>query len=315
MKNTSLDGDVFSTATNYAVIFRTHFWDAFAQRQFDRLVAQVDRGHVFVLVDETNGPVAGIAHNRVVRITEDNMLAMGLPRAGAGNMLWFNGDYPLYYFLKEHGDYDYYFQLEYDVTLNISIDELVERAARNGVDFMGLTKGDPVAEWYWRDTCCEVYDPADVRYKLICVCLFSHRALQALMDRRLELAAQLRDGAITAWPFCEGFIATEMHIAAFTNAELADYADTAHYDFWPPYVESDLPSLASSPVIHPVLDQERYIGSLLKRKHGLTGYLNPNSLLHQKLRRLPVLTYISAVVKSFTQKARRNARQGRIALP
>ena len=141
-----------SMAPSYAVIFRTHFWDDFAQRQFDRLLARVGAGDVYVLVDETNGRVEGIRHDRVVRVTEQDMLDMGLPRAGTGNLLWFNGDYPLYRFLELHGAYDYYLQLEYDVVLNTDIDALVGRAAADGVDFIGLTKGEPVEEWAWLAT-------------------------------------------------------------------------------------------------------------------------------------------------------------------
>ena len=297
----------------YAVIFRTHFWDAFAQRQLDRLLSRVGQGDVFVLVDESNGVVPGIKHDRVVRVTETDLIGMGLPRAGTGNLLWFNGDYPLYYFLKKHGKYDYYFQLEYDVALNTDVDRLVSQAAEDHVDFLGLTKGEPVAEWAWLDTCRGVYALEDIRYKLICVSLFSRRALETLFSRRLEMARRLQAEAIEAWPFCEGFIATEMRLGGFKSAELADYTDTSRYDTWPPYVESDLPVMTDRPVIHPVLDQERYLGSLLKYKHGLIGYLNINSLLHQKLRRLPVTSYVTALITTSISKALRNLRQHRIS--
>ena len=299
-------------ALNYAVIFRTHFWDEFAQRQFDRLLSQVGAGHVYVLVDETNGKVEGINHDRVVRITEQDMLGMGLPRAGTGNLLWYNGDYPLYYFLQRHGSYDYYLQLEYDVVLNTDADGLVSRMADDAADFVGLTKGEPVQEWAWLSTCEGIYDLAEIRYKLICLSLFSRRALAALMARRLAMAAQLQSGVIETWPFCEGFIATEMGRNGFVSVELSQYADTGAYDSWPPYVESDLPIMADSPVIHPVLDQARYISSLLKYKVGLIGYMDVNSLLHRKLRRLPADAYISALVRSFSQKAVRTMRSHRL---
>ena len=58
---------------------------------------------VFVLVDETNGPVdTGIPHPRPwVRVTEAGPARHGLSRAPAsGNLLWFNGDYPLYRFAR-----------------------------------------------------------------------------------------------------------------------------------------------------------------------------------------------------------------------
>ncbi len=304
--------DLGSTVPRYAVIFRTHFWDDFAQRQFDRLLLQVSSGHVYILVDETNGVVEGIKHDRVVRLTEQNVLDMGLPRAGTGNLLWFNGDYPLYYFLKDHGSYSYYLQLEYDVVLNTDVDHLVSRAAADAVDFVGLTKGEPVHEWAWLHTTEGVYDPRGVRCKLICLSLFSHRALQALETRRLAMAEQLHDAIITTWPFCEGFIATEMEADGFISVELSDYTDTAAYDTWPPFVESDLPTMTGHPIIHPVLDQERYVGSLLKYKVGLIGYVNINSLLHRKLRRLPVRAYLTALCTSFAFKAVRTLRSHRL---
>ena len=299
-------------APRFAVIFRTHFWDEFAKRQFARLTEKVCSGDVYILMDETNGPVQGISHDKVVRMTESDVLAMGFPRAGEGSLLWFNGDYPLYYFLKDHGSYEYYVLLEYDVALNVDVDPLVQRVAAGAIDFVGLTKGEPVRDWPWLDTCRDAYALEDIQYKLICMSVYSVRAIQWLAARRLELAAQFHDGSMKAWPFCEGFIATEMARNDFITAELADFVDTDAYDFWPPYVEADLPAMTDRPVIHPVLDRDRYVGSLLKYKVGLGGYFNINSLLHRKLRRLPASLYLKTLTNSFAQKAMRNLREGRV---
>ncbi len=304
--------DQSNSGLRVAVIFRTHFWDAFAARQFQRLTQKVGGGDVYVLVDETSGPVEGIPHEKVVRMTETDVLALGFPRAGKGNLLWFNGDYPLYYFMKEHGFYDYYVLLEYDVALNVDVDPLVARVAAAGIDFVGLTKGEPVREWPWLDTCRDAYPLEDIQYKLICLSVYSARAVCWLANRRLELAAQVRDGSIKAWPFCEGFIATEMARNDFVTAELTDFVDTGTYDFWPPYVEADLPEMLDRPLIHPVLDRDRYVGSLLKYKVGLNGYFNVNSTLHRKLRRLPVPLYVKTLTNSFMQKALRNLKAGRV---
>jgi hypothetical protein len=139
---------------------------------------------------------------------------------------------------------------------------------------------------------------------LICCCLFSRRAIERLYQRRLEMSKTIREDQ--AWPFCEAFIATEIKLAGFKAVELSDYIDTSAYDFWPPYIESDLPIMSKIDVIHPLLNQPRYIDSLLKYHIGLRGYLNPLSLYHRKLRRLPVRDYIRILVSSFTFKARRN---------
>ena len=290
----------------YAVIFRTHFWDEFAARQLDRVCKRVGHGDVFVLVDETGGKVEGITHDRVVRMTEADATGMGLANRGEQNLMWFNGDYPLYYFLRHHPAYDYYLQLEYDVVLNVDLDTLVARTAADGTDFLGLTKGEPVEEWAWRRTCVDTYAGDDIRYQLICFCLLSRRALEKLSARRLEMAASIRDDQ--AWPFCEGFIATEIRLAGLNSRELSDYVDTTAYDTWPPYVESDLQQMATKAIIHPVLDQNRYIASLLKYKVGLAGYLNPLSLFHRKLRRLPTRDYHQALASSFASKAKRTLR-------
>jgi hypothetical protein len=296
-------------APRYAALFRTHFWDGFVQRQFDRLAAQVGPGDLFVMVDDTGGPVQ-VPHDRVFRITEQDALGAGLPRAGEGNLLWFNGDYPLHLFLGEHPEYEYYVQVEYDVVLGFGVETLVRQAAAAGADFIGLTKGQPVPEWHWRTTCRDVYELDEVSYKLICLSVFSRRALQLLFRRRLELAARLAREPEMAWPFCEAFISTEIERGGLVSLDLAKCCDTETYDHWPPYLEAELPKLAARPLLHPVLDERRYTESLLKYKIGLGGYLNPNSLYHRKLRKLPADRYVSALARSFLNKAFRDLRLG-----
>ena len=292
------------------MIFRTHFWDGFAQRQFDRLLAVAGGTDVFVLVDETQGPVA-VPHDRVMRVTETALLAMGLARAGEGNLLWFNGDYPLYAFLQDQPDYDYYLQLEYDVVINRPVAGLVAQAASEGTAYVGLTKGEAARDWFWRDSCAGAYPPDQLRHQLICLSLFSAAALRHLWERRLAHAQARAAGTLAGWPFCEGFIPTELALAGFSCSELDRFGDTDAYDHWPPYLEADAPSLRSHSFVHPVLDQARYVASLHKYRIGLAGYLNPASLFHRKLRRLPRRDYLPVLASSFWTKARRSV--GRFA--
>jgi hypothetical protein len=302
-----------SLAARTAIIFRTHFWDKFAQRQFDRLLARAGRADVFVLVDDTARSVA-IPHDKVVRVTAAGLLDMGFAAAGEGNLLWFNGDYPLYRFLQLHGDYDYYLQLEYDVVINTDIDALMAVIAADGVDYVGLTKGEATPDWPWLGTCTDAYSLGEIRHQLICVALFSARALRHLWARRLVLSAAYERGDIKAWPMCEGFIATELAKTDMICRELSDYGDTACYDHWPPYLEADLGRLGAHRFVHPVLDDERYIASLLKYHVGLSGFLNPASLFHRKLRRLPTRRYVTALRDSFASKAARTVRNAGLRL-
>ena len=297
------------SASKAATVFRTHFWDGFAQRQFDRLLAVSGGTDVIVLVDETRGPVA-VPHDRVVRVTEESLLAMGLPRAGEGNLLWFNGDYPLYALRRQCPDYGYYFQLEYDVVINRPIASLIAEVEAAAADYVGLTKGEAVQDWFWRDSCAGVYRLDQLRHQLICVSLFSGAALDHLFERRLSQGRALEEGRQASWPFCEGFVPTELALAGFVCRELSEFGDTSAYDHWPPYLEADAGLLAGHTFVHPVLDQRRYVDSLHKYRIGLAGYLNPASLFHRKLRRLPARQYLPVLTRSFMTKARRTIGQG-----
>ena len=295
----------------YAVIFRTHFWDAFATRQLARLIEKTRSGDVFVLVDESNGPVAGIPHDKVVRLTKAQVLAHGFADAGEGNLLWFNGDYPLYVFRGLHGDYDYYLQLEYDVVFNLDLDALMRRIAADRVDFVGLTKGEPVSEWLWAASCLEAYAERDLRHQLICASVFSAAALDRLAARRLAQSDDYRAGRLRQWPMCEGFIPTEIALGGLKSGELSRYGGTDAYNHWPPFAEADLPTLTAATFVHPVLDQQRYIDSVLKYHVGLAGFLNLNSLTHRKLRRLPAPVYVQAVARSVWKKTVERVRRAR----
>ncbi len=292
-----------------AVIFRTHFWDDFVRRQFERVVARSRDCDVFVLVDETNGPVLGIAHDRVVRVTEQTIVEMGLPRAGTGNMLWFNGDYPLYYLLDLYPTYLQYLQIEYDVAVNIDLGAMLCQMRIDEVDFIALTKGEVPQAWPWRDSCADLYGLAGFSHKLVCLCAFSARALQHLFRKRRQHANLLARGEIAAWPMCEAFIATELAAGGFRSMELSQFGNTDAYDHWPPFLEEELPVLQHHAFIHPVLDRPRYIASMLKYHVGLAGYLDLRSLFHRKLRQLPPALYLRTVIVTFVSKFARVLRE------
>lgn len=69
------------TAGTYAVLFRTHFWDSYVERQYQRVRAKVGRGDLFILVDETSRPVS-ISHPNVVSHTQTSVLDLHLSGAG-----------------------------------------------------------------------------------------------------------------------------------------------------------------------------------------------------------------------------------------
>ena len=166
--------------------------------------------------------------------------------------------------------------------MNTDLDALVAHCGEQQTGFAGLTRGKPVDVWAWRHSCMDAYAEPQIRYKLICFCVFSQRAMPHLFARRLALAEQLRP---------------------------AEFVDVSACNTWPPVLEADLSGLADAEVIHPVLDQPRYVAS----KIGLLGYLNPASLFHRKLRRLPVTLYVPTLASTVARRAQRTFRNQRLA--
>jgi len=74
-----------------------------------------------------------------------------------------------------------------------------------------------------------------------------------------------------------------------------------------------LPRPAEAQVIHPVPDQRGHVANVLTYKIGLLGCLNPISLFHRKLRRLPVTFYAQSLVSVPERKAQRMFRNQRVA--
>ncbi len=298
--------------SDYVIVFRVHFWDDYARRQFARLQAHAAGADIYILVDETNGAATGIEHDKIVRITEQDVVAQGFARAGEGGLFWFNGDYPLYYFRQLCGQYRYYLCLEYDVVLNVAIDAFMRAVMADGTDFVGLTKGDPPPQWLWSKTCLDTYRLEDVRSQLISLSVFSGRALDLLAERRLEQSRARREG--DEWPYCEGFVPTELALNGMTITELSRYGSTDGYDHWPPFLETELATLSGYPFVHPVLDQDRYVASMLKWPIGLKNFLNVNSLVHRKLRRLPLPRYVGAISSGFSTRVARRVQRARQAI-
>lgn len=272
--------------SKYAVMLRTHIWDDYVARQYDRLVARTKNGRVFVLVDETSGRVE-VNRDNVVRYTQDDLLALGLAKAGKGNLLWYNGDYSLYIFLSRHPDFDYYIMVEYDVVVNVEFDDVVAKARQEGIGFVGLTKDvEPIPEWNFTESCLDAYRMDQVQKRLICLAVFSKPAAQQLFDRRLELSRAYRNGEIQRWPYCEAYIPTELGVSGFKLAELTEFGPADHYDWLPAIAETDLGLLSAQAFIHPVLDAERYVAHTMKHTWPPESFFYLRSATRRRLQRV-----------------------------
>ncbi len=275
------------TGQRYAVLFRTHIWDDYVERQYQRLRANIGRGDLYVLLDETHGAVE-TGKDRVVSHTNAAIKSLGLADAGSGNFLWYNGDYPLYFFYDRHPEYDFYLMSEYDVTINESIDRIVDEVAQADAGLLALSKGETTEDKIV--SCLDVYAREETQKRLICIAVFSREAVRALFDKRIELSLEHATGRIQRWPFCENFIPAELRRCGFKLMELTDVGSTESYDWWPPVLERDLDGLRHQTFIHPVLDDRRYVDSALRiwRMHDLLDVRSP---LLRRLRKVPFGLY------------------------
>jgi hypothetical protein len=290
--------------TRYAVLLKVHYWNDFTERRLRHLLSKVGSGDVHIFVDETHGPVGPIAHDRVIRATENDMTELAVVLNPPGGVFWYSVDYPLYYFYLRNRSYDYYLMCEHDAVLNIDIDEFVQMADRDRVDYVGF----PLAETGWALHTAEGAYPKSFKlYQWInCISLHSKRSLEFLLERRQVLARRYTTGEIPNWPNNEAFIPTEMHNNGFVVRELGDYGKIEKYNWWPPTNEDDLPLLQDQAFLHPVLDQRRYIVSCLRFSNLLSyrSFLR-NSQLRRLLDRWSPLSLLPIFLKEFMRQAAR----------
>lgn len=271
---------------NFAVIFKTHFWDAFVERQFLRLRSRIRNGALYILIDETIETAGHVPYEPVIRIQPEDFARYGLAEVTThGSVVWYNIDYPNYVAFCKIPAYDYYISVEYDAVICGSADALIAAAAAQRIDYLGLPIKKPASAWPWYDLHLDIYGP-EMRVFLSCISVFSHRAMQHLLRRRREMAEDFQAGTLKFWPNNEAFIPNEIENAGLSLASLARFGDVSRYDWWPPLAEPELPRIGGDAFIHPVLAGQRYAKSMLHHEPSFSALLFPNSHVRSKLRQL-----------------------------
>ena len=273
----------------FAVVIRTFQWDAFIKRQVERYRKGSIGGDLFVSVDVTNGPVGPITHDRVFGTSNDDLLRLGLAnRFEKGSLIWWNADYPAYAFRQAYPEYDYYVLAEYDSLVRAPLAPMVREVARRGLDFVAAPITPPLPNWFWWPWARQVYGADELQASLNCISFYSNRTLAMLFERRLAMA---RDPAIRHWPISEAFVATEVARAGHASAPLAMLGDDSAYAWFPPILEDDLDALEGEMFVHPVLDEPRFLKSMLANGRRWRDYWSRSSPLRTRLSRLPEESY------------------------
>ncbi len=268
----------------YAVLFKTHYWDEFTRRQLDRLREVSGNADIYVVMDETMKPGPDVPGETVLRITTQDLNDLQLPLYTThGSVIWYNSDYPNYIARERLPAYDYYVAMEYDAVFYGSLDKVVNAIARDGADYVGWELQTPPREWPWFDMHREMYGENMMKY-MSSVCIVSHRALGQLLKRRQEQGAEFAEGKLPCWPMLEVFVPYEVQAAGMCIAEIGDYMDTTHHNWWPPTEEATLPdTLATAALYHPVLHGTRFVRSMLHHEPSLKKLLLPWSAPRKRL--------------------------------
>lgn len=296
----------------YAIVFKTHSWDPFIERQFRRFQQNAPGAHLVVLLDETNRSLGDIPHPHVLRTTNAGLLAMGLADAfPKGGLIWWNTDYPNYFAARALPDFDYYLFVEYDSCMTMDIDAFVRDAAAREADMVALPTRQEKASWYWTKFHQRTYAYDDIRGSLNCISLFSARAMAMLLERRQEMTRELAAGRVGFWPGNEVFLPTEIHRAGYTFISLEAFGDASHFEWHPPILEDDLAQHDGRVgFLHPVLDRPRYIASVLKFEFDLSSYFDKRSNLRRTLSRFPAKDYVKLMPGAFRRQVMVKVRQG-----
>ena len=125
-----------------------------------------------------------------------------------------NGDFRFYYFRKNFPDYDYYWQIDYDVFCNAeSYENFLKRFADNSADLLiqALEKRGRADNGYYRNIVW-IYNDAEIYSGLFAVVRLSAKAIDFLYKRRLEQTELFVNSTFPSknLPFCEIFVPTEL---------------------------------------------------------------------------------------------------------
>lgn len=289
----------------YALVLKTYVWDSFVERQVRRMSQKVSQGDFFVWIDESHAPAKHLVHKNVVRTTSKKMIADGWSgRFEKGSLFWWNADYPHYDFFSHYADYQLYVFVEYDALMLGDIDLLVEQIRERNLDFVALPLREPMQEWAWTPGHLRTYSREELLGCLMCVSVFSKRALQMLSTRRRAMA---RDSTIPFWPSAEAFLPTEIARAGFHSASLEEFADLTQFDWRPPHLEEDVIERTGPALIHPVYDRRRYVRWAIEAGPTLRLLFDREGVARSSLARLPrhvyFLPWLIAVVRALGSSA------------
>jgi hypothetical protein len=223
-----------------------------------------------VSADETRGNIRVpgyevIAHS--VTLCESMGLATNHP-----SLLWMCGDFPFYCAQRQIPNYDYYFQIEFDVHFvrqnPLYLEGLISRLGGYDAvpyDFLGTLLSEAPDHWYWKANAAKVYPR--VYEGLFAFIGLSQSAVRYLFEERLAEAA--RKPGTNDLMHCEAFAASALMSAG--TFKCATVNDLIHHSVKRPTFRPANPFLLGGildedpkvEMCHPVLDADGYLEKAL----------------------------------------------------
>lgn len=274
-------------ARSTLVLFKTHFWSAEVERQFERLQSVCANAHLLIFADQTKSDVVipDRYTSRVIKRSEADISAYGLAHVDPGNAFWFSNDYPLLMVAIDEPDYNYYVMAEYDVVVRMPIDAIIDWMDVHGVDFAAIPNETPLERWGWARGCDGYYAPEDIVKYLNCLAFFKRKALFALLKRRLHYSRQIFLGGVDHFPNAEAFVATELTQAELRVRSLREIGRADHFDWSPSLLEEDLATAVGQTFLHPVAGAEKFVETTFI--YDPLDYFALESALRKRVHRVP----------------------------
>ncbi len=281
------------TIPNYVAAFRAYEWTEDIALLAQRFFNACPGARQVVLLNEAKGPIDIGGYEKIAH--GDDFSALGLPERPVGKSLWYNADYSYTFLRQALPGYGHYIISESDVAVNLSLERMARHAAEHDIDAIVHRLRPVEPDWHWYQEALAQDDPWTA---FLFICLFSGRALDAMLDARQTLARAFEAGDVDRWPIVESFIPTVLRDRAMRFAEIDLFAEVEDLVYRPVMSLRNPRAHRPGTLVHPVLGRPGFTRSLLS-SHLPHDYFRNGSILHAILRSEPLADIAPVLAKAF----------------
>lgn len=143
-------------------------------------------------------------------------------------VMWYNSECRFYYVRKYFPEYEYYWQLEYDVFCNgDSYQPFLDKFENNNNDLIiqEYAQTQLNGEWPWSHNIEWAYGNTTIYRSILPICRLSGKAIDFIYQRKLQMAQkylEVENKQKSFWPFCEVFVPTELTNNGFSATALCE---------------------------------------------------------------------------------------------